>query len=125
MCEHDPDAVRVTDCGIARITDSSKPKTGLVQGTPSFISLEQIAADLRAVLALLAGAGDAWTASTVHSGPLVASDNDQATLAMMSPVAAATHPASDPFEKTIIPRLPAQRAHELGLCSPFSSRKPL
>ena len=103
---YDPraDAVKVSDFGIARITDSSKTRTGLVLGTPSFMAPEQLAGqrvDGRCDLYALG-----VTLFQLLSGQLPLRGNSMSEL--MHHIAHT--PAPD--LRTLRPELPADLAHD-------------
>jgi serine/threonine-protein kinase len=98
MYDVDSDSMKITDFGIARITDSSKTKTGMVLGTPSYMSPEQLAGKR------VTGQSDLFSLGVMMyqmvTGELPFKGDSMATL--MYKIANETHP--DPVE--VNPDLP-------------------
>jgi len=98
MYEPKSDALKITDFGIARITDSSKTKTGMVLGTPSYMSPEQLAGKK------VDGRSDIFSLGVMlfqmATGRLPFQGDSMATL--MYKIANEEHPSAD----TIRPDLP-------------------
>ena len=102
MYEAQSDTVKVTDFGIARVTDASRTRTGMVLGTPSFMSPEQIAGKK------VDGRSDLYSlgvmAFQLLTGTLPFRAESMAELMFKI----ANEPAPDP--RTVRPELPAQVA---------------
>ncbi|MCW9013971.1 MAG: serine/threonine-protein kinase [Gammaproteobacteria bacterium] len=98
MYEPSTNALKITDFGIARITDSSKTKTGMVLGTPSYMSPEQLAGKK------VDGRSDLFSLGVMMfqmvTGRLPFQGDSMATL--MYKIANEVHPAPD----SIRPELP-------------------
>ncbi|MDH5484781.1 MAG: CHASE2 domain-containing protein [Gammaproteobacteria bacterium] len=98
MYEPESDTLKITDFGIARITDSSKTKTGMVLGTPSYMSPEQLSGKK------VDGRSDLFSLGVMLfqlvTGRLPFQGDSMATL--MYKIANENHPAAD----SIRPELP-------------------
>jgi serine/threonine-protein kinase len=107
MCDLEANTVKVTDFGIARITDSSKTKTGVILGTPSYMSPEQVVGEK------IDGRSDLFSLGVMlfHmlTGTLPFNADSLARLMFMI----ANEPAPD--IRTIRPELPARLATVVAL----------
>jgi serine/threonine-protein kinase len=136
MYEAESDTLKITDFGIARITDSSKTKTGMVLGTPSFMSPEQLSGKK------VDGRSDLFSLGVMMfqmmTGRLPFQGDSMATL--MYKIANEAHPAAD----SVRPELPrcvsiiinralakdrrkryqtgAQMASDIGKCRQIAAR---
>jgi len=98
MWDPETDSCKITDFGIARITDSSKTKTGMILGTPSYMSPEQLAGEK------VSGQSDIFSLGVMLfqmvTGKLPFSGDSMA--ALMYKIANEEHPAPE----SINPKLP-------------------
>ncbi|MES3024077.1 MAG: serine/threonine-protein kinase [Pseudomonadota bacterium] len=113
MCDFATDTVKVTDFGIARITDSSKTKTGVILGTPSYMSPEQVGGEK------IDGRSDLFSLGVMLFQMLTGELPFQADSLGRLMYMIATDPAPD--IRTIRPELSAQLA---GIVMRAMSKKP-
>jgi len=97
MWDPQTDSLKITDFGIARITDSSKTKTGMVLGTPSYMSPEQLAGKR------VTGQSDIFSLGVMLfqmvTGKLPFSGDSMATL--MYKIANEPHPAPESINPSV------------------------
>jgi len=97
MWDPKTDSCKITDFGIARITDSSKTKTGMVLGTPSYMSPEQLSGKK------VTGQSDIFSLGVMLfqmvTGQLPFSGDSMASL--MYKIANEEHPAPDSINPAI------------------------
>jgi eukaryotic-like serine/threonine-protein kinase len=108
MFDPEADVVKVTDFGIARITDASRTKTGMVFGTPSFMSPEQLAGQR------VDGQADVYALGVTLYQLLTGSLPFQAESLSALMYQIANQPAPD--ARTLRPDLPAALADVLQRC---------
>jgi serine/threonine-protein kinase len=107
MIDLNDDSVKVTDFGIARITDSSRTRTGMVLGTPSFMSPEQMAGRR------VDGRSDLYSLGVMLFQLLTGRLPHQADSMAKLMYQIANEPASD--VRTLRPELPAALADVVAL----------
>ena len=108
MYDPEADVVKVTDFGIARITDASRTKTGMVFGTPSFMSPEQLSGQR------VDGQADVYALGVTLYQLLTGSLPFQAESLSALMYQIANQPAPD--ARTLRPDLPAALADVLQRC---------
>ena len=116
MYEAASDQVKVTDFGIARITDSSRTKTGMVLGTPSYMSPEQLSGKKIDGRSDIFSLGVTLYQMACGQLPFVGESMTQ----LMYKIANEAHPAI----REVNPQLPETLAHiiDRALCKDIAQR---